>query len=95
MNSENSTQSQNGIQLSTNHFDTIKEFVNRYDSLYKDLGALEADIQALLKRQETVVTALEKARAEEEVFFVKLADETGKDIKYLKDLASAWVLENR
>jgi hypothetical protein len=95
MNSESSTQSENGIQLNTNHFDTIKDFVSRYDSLYKNLSGLESDIQELLKKQEAIVNALEKTRAEEETFFVKLAAETGKDIAYLKSLASAWVIENR
>ena len=95
MNSENSTQSQSGIQLKSNHFDTIKLFVQKYDILYKDLGSLENDIQNLLKRQEVIVGDLEKTRVDEEEFFKRLAEETGKDIQYLKKLASTWVLENK
>jgi hypothetical protein len=95
MNSENSTQSQSGIQLSSNHFDTIRLFVQKYDILYKDLGSLENDIQNLLKRQEVIVGDLEKTRVDEEEFFKRLAEETGKDIQYLKKLASTWVLENK
>jgi|694.fasta_scaffold43492_9 hypothetical protein len=95
MNSENSTQSESGIQLKSNHFDTIKLFVQKYDILYKDLGSLENDIQNLLKRQEVIVGDLEKTRVDEEEFFKRLAEETGKDIQYLKKLASTWVLENK
>jgi hypothetical protein len=86
---------QSGLQLKPNHFDTIKLFVQKYDILYKDLGALENDIQNLLKRQEVIVGDLEKTRADEESFFKRLSEETGKDIQYLKNLASAWVLENK
>lgn len=95
MNSEKSTSSQSGIQLKTNHFDTIKLFVQKYDLLYKDLGKLEADIQGLLKRQEVIVSDLEKTRLAEEEFFKNLSEETGHDIQYLKNLASTWVLENK
>lgn len=95
MNSENSTQSQAGIQLKENHISTIKLFVQKYDILYKDLGALENDIQNLLKRQEVIVGDLEKTRLDEEAFFKGLSEETGKDIQHLKNLASAWVLENK
>jgi hypothetical protein len=95
MNSEKSTQSESGIQLKPNHFDTIKLFVQKYDILYKDLGSLENDIQNLLKRQEVIVGDLEKTRADEEEFFKGLAAETGKDIQYLKSLASTWVMENK
>ena len=95
MNSENSTLSPNGHLLIENHFKTIAIFVEKYDALYKDLGLLENDIQSLLKRQGDIVKLLEDTRKEEEIFFTKLSKETGKDVAYLKQLATAWVIENK
>jgi hypothetical protein len=95
MNSENSITSQNGQQFSQSHFETIISFVRKYDSLYNDLGKLETEIQNLLKKQGQIVNSLTETRDSEEAFFERLSKETGKEISYLKNLASAWVIENK
>jgi len=73
----------------------ILDFVQRYDSLYGDLGKLETQVQEILKAQEILVNELKNTRNEEEVFFERISAESGVKTSSLKQMAAEIANNNK
>lgn len=93
--SENYTESKNGYPFQNNDFETISDFVNKYDQLYAELKKLEDHVQKVVALQGDLVKELESTRKVEFQWFVNLSEKSGIEISELKKLAAAWASENQ
>ena len=73
----------------------IKSLVKTYDQLYGEMVSLEENVQKILKAQEAIIGSLKEKREEEERLFISIAEREKVEVKFLKDLASTWVQENK
>jgi uncharacterized coiled-coil DUF342 family protein len=93
--SESSIELKNGQPFQKDDFETIANFVNKYDQLYAELRNLEDHVQKVIALQGDIVKELEDARKAESQWFINLSEKSGIEITELKRLASTWASENR
>jgi hypothetical protein len=93
--SESSTELKSGLPFQKDDFETIVNFVKKYDQLYAELKNLEDHVQKVISLQGDIVHELESTRSLESEWFMNLSEKSGIEISELKRLASTWAAENR
>ena len=76
------------IPFSEEQLQEIREMVEAYNNLYKDLQELENWVQHFLAEQKKVVESLTEIRKYEEHFFINASKELGIPTETLKKIAS-------